>query len=423
MKQLTILLLIFMFSILGHAISPSDFKKLAHEMVNDLEKAYGPKFIEQDVTFDLAAFHKLIDETHIESVNEPIANRFFDPDLKTWINETVDAINYFPNQKHIEYYEKNWDAWAQKKSWSEIKFLIFHEFVPAFTKKPDRERQFDRRLQSIYKKSYSFADIRPGFYSALRTKDPFYKMITNFLVYYISYTPDTNMLTIEQVENPLNKVWCLDCYTSPPFIYQPETPYNFVSKIDIESKQYGLKGLFPNASQKVGTQGYAYVQVFNEKTLGLGVIDETYPSALHDFVSQKNLDTKILLLTRMTNVEKLNWTGPKKIPLVNFNFAQSASKCESKIETLSRDLIQLCQQVAIEGRIEIVSAECKAENLFSQRLEQLPQYSQYGCAWLAQLNALTSSTFYPLGFQDYHEKLRHWELLKNQHLQTDQLLK
>lgn len=427
--KLIVIILSLLIPLMSRGFTSDQFKKVAHEMVHDLKNAYGSQFIQQQVRFDMDDFHKLIDVTDYLPVEGPLENKYVDQFSGKLMTEKVDAINYFPSEKQIVYNKNIFGLLFDSGKIEELKIMIHHEFIPYFTKAPDRDRQYDFHLRSLYKRTYSFHDIKTGLYYAMRVNNSIADFTNDYIMYSIIYNHPTNELIINHIENPLKQLWCFDCYLYPTKTLYPETPQDFVSKIESTVTEHSFRDIMLGINgEEFENRGYAYLQIFNSETIGFGVMEENFKGSMHEYLLQKGMVKKLFLLTRVKNAEELNWEQKKKVPLKGIFFSADQAKCKAQSTLQKSNIVNLCERIgesgfivpeAKRGPISVDPLNCRKEEV--QLFDLQKNYPNYKCAWLTFLNVPTRTEYTPIPKHEYDQKIAFWNKLKKLHLEFDRI--
>jgi hypothetical protein len=408
----------------AYALTPDQFKKLAHMMVTDLEKAYGESHLEKGILFDFREYHKLIDTTkiHPSSKPKPLTNQFFDQNQQKVLTETVDAINYFPAKKEIEYDDSAWQEKFNQSRWKELKLMIHHEFVPYFKKASDRERSLDDFLKEIYKVHYGFEDIRAGFYKVISSKEPLFKSLNDYYIIFIAYDARAQQLMMLNIENPLKKTWCLDCYVHVnPSRYNIDDPQADLARLMTTPFDYNPQQLIPNfVGGRGGLTGYAFMRVFNDNTLGLGVEPEDFKQPLSELMNPAREESKVVILSRMKDVDQFDWSGPKTIPILGFFLDPDKGDCDGLRKKLISQSVIACRDLR-KMKVDIYESWCRKENIVVQDLKEYPFYDRFKCALFTYDQVPTNPNFYPISRDYFDTVVAGWKEAVKLHLQVDRI--
>lgn len=376
----------------SNAITVPQFKQLALTLVDDLEKEYGASFSDVGVMFDMNAYRDVIERTDVilNYSEEKIVNAYFIKDetgADKKVLELVDAINYFPGQLSLELHYNTWKEKFDSQKWTELKLMIHHEFVPFFTKASDRQHKFSNKVKTMYDAKVSLSDIRPGMYKVVSFGDPLFETITNMYWYNVSYSKLFNRFTLTLVENPLKNIWCFNCYAAQPLEIHLSNVTPGIAMIAEKNISLELSKVLGGLSDAVGRP---YLRMLSRSSFGMGYMDSEYKGPITEFVKQKNIDTKVVVFTRVENVADVNWNKEKVVPLFNYRFLREKSDCQKMKAEMVLELARLCP--VADSRLGIDLTTCKSENVKITDMKETaaaPLFKSHQCALFG--------TLYPIG--------------------------
>lgn len=419
--MLKFLILLFLFSSASKALTVTEFRRLALEMVTDLQRAFGPSYSDNGIFFDLNEYRNLILNTKIESKKDQIENNYKTVNSigeEITVKEKVDAINYFPKENLIIYNETVWNELLIRGRINELKLMIHHEFVPYFIKKMDRNHLYSKKLQEIYTPRLSFEKIKPGFYEIMNFDDPIFSQETSIYWIYVEYNPFSKELYTKIVENPRKGLWCLDCYLLPSENIKIESTNKSIAMIYNQPVVLSAK---QGAVISIGFKdeyGYPYIKMLSEDSFGFGFMDKSFKGTLENWSSQNTKDSKLVVLTRVSDVENVNWLKPnKKIPINGIMFTKEDQNCEVVRISLETTLIDLCNKYKDTILKNITYNSCNPENVNIQDVKKGKSnkiLDSYRCGYVGNIEA--AFTGIPSRFKSYYyDIIQQWNLFLDKH--------
>lgn len=410
-----------MFMQFSKALTVDQFRDLALEMVDDLEKAYGAHYMDNGVKFDLSEYRNLIKRTKIEIRSEKIENLYQEYNTMgevIFVREMVDAVNYFPNEAVVQFFNDTWDEKFERKKINDLKIMIHHEFVPFFTKKADRNHEYSKKLRAIYNSRISLENLKPGFYEIMHFDDPISSSMSHYYWVHINYNRTTKQLAIQVVENPLNGIWCLDCYL---------LPVNYI-KLDMVNQTLAFLTNQPTVlsiSKMMGTSvgfedyhGYPYIKMLTEDSFGLGFMDSNYKGTIEQWASQNTNESRLSVMTRVNDVSGANWLKEnKKMPIGGMRFSREETNCASVHQQLVTELVDLCINYgrSLLPGIDMNYCQDKNVKIIDVKQEKAKKLlDKFHCAYVAQLEP--SFTGIPSKFKAFYQFIiEKWQNLLEEH--------
>lgn len=316
-----------------------EFKRLAHQMVDDIEKAYGPVMTDRGVSFSTQRYHEIIDRTKIEISLKPIENVYYADDgngSQTLVREkNLDAQNFFPTEERVIYFLPIWEKKFREKLFNEIKVMIHHEFVPYFTGTADRSMAFNKKVEDIYKPKLTWQSLESGFYEVMLSDHPSFDLATKAYWYHLHISQNSPMFLLEIVENPRRDYWCIPCFYAANTMEMvwhkfPVVLLDRVSKI--------LKTPFGEM------EGIPYIQVLSKTSFMLSVAEKANippgTGNLEERLAQSKQNG--IVFEKVTDLKNLSWRKPKKFQLPGVYWGYDRS-CTDQIEKYKRDLQKACE--------------------------------------------------------------------------------
>ncbi|MBL7544261.1 MAG: hypothetical protein JNL11_10605 [Bdellovibrionaceae bacterium] len=391
-------------------------------MVDDLENVYGSSYVDNGIIFNLSVYRNLIKKTKVVVQNQKIINVY--QEVNTFgnivsIRELVDAVNYFPKENTIHLYHKAWDDKYKKKELNDLKVLIHHEFIPYFTGKAGRDHKYSKKIRAIYNPRFSFENLKPGFYEVLYFDDPIFSVTSYFYWMYVSFDKHTKQLSLQTVEDPLKGVWCFDCY----FL-----PVNYVRLDDINNKglaRISSQSVVLSMTKEMGifkgfddVHGYPYVKMLTEDSFGFGFMDADYKGSLEQWTSQNTIDSRLVVLTRVSDVNGANWLKEnKKIPFGGLRFSKENKSCEDVHRQLITENVNLCNTYATTIMRGIDLNSCQENNVKIIDVKQgrsKKMFESFHCAYVSQLQPAFVGI--PSNIQSqYQTVVESWQYLLEEH--------
>lgn len=406
---------------MANAFTVDQFKGLALEMVDDLEKTYGANYTDNGVEFNLSTYRKLIKKTEVVIKNEKIENRYQEVNAfgeTISIRELVDAVNFFPDNKVIYIYHEVWNDKYKKKKFNDLKVLIHHEFVPYFTKKIDRDHIYSKKLRAIYNRDFSFENIKPGFYEILYFEAPLFSVTSYFYWMYVSFDKKTKQLSLQTVENPFKGVWCLDCYFVPENRVRLDSVSKNLARLSNQPAILGMKremGIFKGFAD---LKGYPFVKMLTEDSFGFGFMDADYKGSLEQWTNEKSSDSRLVVLTRVNEVSGADWLKEnKKLPFGGLRFSKENVACEEVRRQLIAESVNLCHSYASTILKGIDSRFCQENQVQVIDVKQgrsKQMFESFHCAYVSKLEPLFNGI--PANIQDrYDYVVQKWRYLLEEH--------
>ncbi len=408
MKCLLLVLLIVSTSF-GEEFSDLTFKKLAFELVGDIENYYGFEYTDQDLVVSTEVYRKIISQTKIELSEKPLVNYYeetINGETKR-IKESPDAINYFPKENLIIIYKPAWEKKLNNKEFIPLKLMIHHEFVPYFIKKMDRIFLFNEKIKKIYEKPVTFNDLEDGFYEPIYYGDPLMNSLIKPFLYHIKVEKRFQELQIDIIENPKQNIWCLDCYLYPSFFIKIPKMTSKIVKVSDTSVKLAL-GTFADSANRV-----AYLKVNSSQVFSMAALKEEEINNFRAETIDEKLDVDLLMLKRVKNMNNVTWLKPKNMYFSGFHFSNE-SDCDQVKRSEIKKTADLCRDYF--NRIPDLFNESDCYNIEPtiKNLNTLPVYKKYSCAYTIALTIPTLNTFSPKGEVYYSLVLDRWfQFLRN----------
>ncbi|NUM59383.1 MAG: hypothetical protein HUU56_12165 [Bdellovibrionaceae bacterium] len=399
------LLLSFNYSF-AQGFDKNEFKRLAHELVSDLEKFYGSSYVDQGFEFDLKKYHEIIEHTEIKGVEQKLFNEYYEmtsDGKEVRINEPADAINYFPGKNLIYYYKSVWENKYSEKKIESLKLMIHHEFVPYFIKRADRSYQFNKKVKEMFESKLQLLDLEEGFYEPIYFGDPLQQLLVKNSWYYVQVDKPNGHIILNVVENPRRDAWALDAYVLPPMLFKVPRQTKFFwipTPGDLPIKEIELN-IDPSF------EAYPFVRMISRQSFGMGLVQDRNTISADGKLKSTNTFEKQVIFSKVKDLSNINWERPKSFIVYGFDIREKIS-CDGVQEKLRLDLIKFCDQIEEKYKVRINKEECRRQQPVITDLKTHALYKKFSCAYSGELSIPMPQNFYPISYDYYRLVLFRW---------------
>jgi len=426
MKQflkITFILILLNLGSQAFAVDENQLKKLAHELVNDIEGRYGAQVEINGVEFKVAEYRRLIDRTQFKEgeLNQKgeLVNyrevRLKNGEVKV-LAQIVDAINFFPKQDLIEYNKIKFERLIAEKKITEIKKLLHHEFVPYFIGRSDDSFEFNRKIDDIYEKKVTWRDLKEGLYEVAHFEDPMLQNLSTGIWIYLAVNKLKSSMTVTIVQKPDSDVWCLTCFSSTV-----ET-----IKVDLDSDYLLVDKVFKNIALPEGfgadnkVSGSPYYRILPNNTIVAGWIEIVDPNKRNAFEDSQNLDRRGLLLRRVDLKKAGEWKSEKSILIDGLSIRNDPTECKEAEAEIRSFVVRQCANFAM-GTILFDYKSCLSTPVKVVDIKNSSElHKDRACVYYGIIKIPNRPDRDPYFAQMFPRKIKLWNFLLAVHERVDQ---
>ncbi|MBN8536803.1 MAG: hypothetical protein J0M15_07100 [Deltaproteobacteria bacterium] len=393
----------------GEEFTELTFRKLAFELVSDIENYYGFDYSDQSVVFSTEVYRNIISQTKIELSEKPLVNYYEESvngETKR-LKESPDAINYFPKTNYIIIYRPAWEKKLKNKEFFSLKLMIHHEFVPYFINKMDRTFLFNEKIKRIYERPVTFDDFVDGFYEPIYYGNSLMSALIKPFLYHIKVEKSLSLIQIDIVENPKLNIWCLDCYLYPSLILKVPTITSQIVKMTDSAIKLSI-GNFIDSDN-----GVVYLKINSSQVLSIAALKEDEVKKFSSQSMDEKLDTTLMVLKRVKNLNNVTWLKPKNLNFSGFHFS-NGNDCDEVKRSEIKKAAEICRDYFKRIPDFFNESHCNHIEPKIENLTGLPAYKKYSCGFILELTIPTFNSFSPKGALYYSLVLDRWnQFLRN----------